>query len=177
MNTFRHALTATACCLALAACGKSGTTTVTTTANGTTTTSSTGAGGDASPADLGIKPGKWETTVQVSDLKMEGMPTMPSMPPAQKVTSCLTPEQARKGPAEVMKNAKADCVTNRSVFAGGRIDVDLSCKMPSGQIAIRSTGTFSPTEVVTDSEMTTSGAHAMSQKTHTVARRVGECTG
>ena len=177
MNTFRNALTATACCLALAACGKSGTTTVTTTANGTTTTSSTGTDGTASAADLGIKPGKWETTVQVTDFKMEGMPDMPSAPPAQKVTTCLTPEQASKGPAELMKNAKMDCVTNRSVYAGGRIDVDMSCKMPDGQIAMKSTGTFSPSEITTDSEMTTTGKHAMSQKTHTVARRVGECTG
>jgi len=176
MKTVHYALITATACLALTACGKTSTTTVTTTANGSTTVSG---GGDMSPASLGIKPGKWQTTVDVTDFKMTGGPAgMPAMPKPKPVTmtSCLTPEQANKGPAELLKNAKADCTATRNVYENGKMDVAMTCKTPSGTMTTKSTGTYSPTEMTSDAEIEMTGSMSMSQKVHTVAKRIGECS-
>jgi len=102
-------------------------------------------------------------------------PNMPK-PAPQTVTSCLTPEQANKGPGELLKNANADCTANRSVYADGKIDVDMTCKSQTGTMSVKSTGTYSPTELTSDAHIETTGAMSMSQTTHTVSKRVGDCT-
>jgi len=175
MRTVHTALITATACLALAACGKKESTTVTTTANGTTTVS----GSAMSAASLGLKPGKWQTTIEVTDLKMANPPAgMPAMPKPQPVTAttCMTPEQASKGPGELLKNVKADCMMTRNVYQGGKIDVAMTCKMPTGTMTSKSTGTYSPTEMTSDAEVEMTGRMSMSQKVHTVAKRVGECT-
>lgn len=176
MRTVHTALIAATACLALAACGKKESTTVTTTANGATTVSGTS---DMSAAALGIKPGKWQTTIEVTDLKMANAPAgMPAIPKPQPmtVTSCLTPEQASKGPGELLKNAKADCTATRNVYEGGKMDVAMTCKTPTGTMTTKSTGTYSPTEMTSDAEIEVTGQMSMTQKVHTSAKRIGDCT-
>jgi hypothetical protein len=180
MKTIHYALIGATACLALAGCNKKASETVTTTANGTTTVESSTGSAPLSAASLGIQPGKWQTTIEVTDLKMTGGPAgMPAMPkPApMTVTSCMTPEQASKGPGELLKNAKADCTATRNVYEGGKMDVVMTCKMPSGTMSTKTTGTYSPTEMTSDAEVSMSGAVSMTQKVHTVAKRIGECTG
>ena len=163
--------------LALAACGeKTSSTTITTnSATGTVTTS-----GDAPPsaAALGLQPGKWETKMEVTDLKMSGMPagmTVPK-PAPMTTTTCMTPEQASKGPGDLLKRANTDCTINSSTYAGGKIAMDMNCKMPTGTMAMKTTGTYTPTSMVTDAEVSMTGARSMTQKVHSEAHRVGECS-
>ena len=188
MRTVRIALITATAALALAGCGKKESTTVTTTANGSTTVTTTAGGttvtgntDSMSAAALGIKPGKWETTMTVTDVKIANAPAgMPAMPTPQPVThtSCLTPEQATKGPGEFMKNAKADCTSTRNVYDGGKIDVAMTCKLPGGTtMSTKANGTYSPTEMTSDAEVEMTGRMSMTQKIHTVAKRVGDCTG
>lgn len=162
--------------LALAACGeKTSSTTITTnSATGTVTTS-----GDAPPsaAALGLQPGKWETRMEVTDIKMSGMPagmTVPK-PAPMTTTTCMTPEQASKGPGDLLKRADTDCTINSSTYAGGKIAMDMNCKMPTGAMAMKTTGTYTPTSMVTDAEVSMTGKTSMTQKVHSEAHRVGEC--
>jgi hypothetical protein len=179
MKTIHYALIGATACLALAGCGKKESTTVTTTANGTTTVESSTGAAPMSAASLGLQPGKWTTTVEVTDLKMSGAPAgMPAIPkPApMTMTTCMTPEQASKGPGELLKNAKADCTMTRNVYEGGKIDVAMTCKMPTGTMTTKSTGTYSPTEMTSDADVEMSGKMSMTQKVHTTAKRIGECS-
>lgn len=172
----RSALLIATCACALAACQqKTGTTTITTNSQtGAVTTTGTGAG--AQP--LGLKPGQWEVKVQMSDLKMPSMPNAPSAPPAITSRTCITPEQAAKGPGDFLKQAKLDCTVTTSSFARGAIAAEMTCKMPgggAGEMHSKTTGTYTPTSMTTDAEVTMTGRVAMSQKVHTEAKRIGEC--
>jgi hypothetical protein len=161
--------------LTLAACDqKTGSTTVTSNAaTGEVKETETGAGS----AIAKLQPGKWEIKTQVSDLKMKDMPKgVSSTPPAQTNSICLTAEQAAKGPAELLKGAQSDCTVTSSTFAGGKVESELTCKMPGDMTMHSKTkGTFTETSFTTDQEMEMSGAHAMSQKVRTEGRRIGEC--
>lgn len=162
--------------LALTACGdqKTGSTTLTSnSATGEVVSSETGAGAETPK----LQPGKWEIRTQVSDLKMANMPAgMPANPPAQTNTICITPEQAAKGPEEMLKQSGADCTVASNSFAGGRMESDVSCKLPGDtQMTGKTTGTFTPTSFTTDQQMEMTGRTAMSQKVRIEGKRIGEC--
>lgn len=163
--------------LTLAACGqKTSSSTITTnSATGTVTTT-----GDAPPsaAALGLQPGKWETKVVVTDLKMSGMPAGMTVPKPEPVTTttCMTPEQASKGPGDLLKQANADCTINSSTYAGGKIAMDMNCKLPTGTMAMKTTGTYTATSMSSDAEVSMTGKASMTQKVHSEAHRVGACS-
>lgn len=163
--------------LALAACGQKSTTTVATDGNGTTTTNTTTSGIPTADT-LKLQPGEWETTIAITELKMTGLPAgmTPPKPEPTTVKTCLTPEQASKGPGDFLKQAGADCTATTSNYGGGKIDVAMTCKMPQGTLTTHSTGTYSPTEMTADAEASLTGQMSMTQKVHTTARRLGECT-
>ncbi len=163
--------------LLLAACDqKTGSTTVTSNAaTGEVTETQTGSGS----AITKLEPGKWEVKTQVSDLKMANMPKgVSSTPPAQTNSICLTAEQAAKGPAELLKQAQSDCTVESATFEGGKVESELTCKMPGDMTMHSKTkGSFTATSFTTDQEMEMTGAHPMSQKVHTEGRRIGACDG
>jgi hypothetical protein len=167
-------IAATAC--VLAGCQqKTGTTTVTTNSQtGEVTTSGTGAGAQA----VKLQPGEWEVKVQVNELKMASMPNAPATPPAITSKVCITPEQASKGPGDFLKQAKMDCTATTSSFAGGRITAEMTCKMPgggAGEMRSKTSGSYTPTSMTTDAEVSMTGPMTMSQKVHTEAKRIGDC--
>jgi hypothetical protein len=168
--------------LALAACGeKTSSTTITTNSEtGTVTTT-----GDTPPtaASLNMQPGKWETTITTLETKTSGLPAgmpagmTPPKPAPQTITACVTPDIASKGPGQMLKNAKADCTIKNNTYTGGKIASEASCKLPNGTMTVNTTGSYSPTEVTYDTESTMSaGPINATTKTHTVSRRVGECS-
>ena len=175
-----RALPLIALTVALAACAKPSrsTTTITTNADTGVTTATT-AGTPATAADLGIQPGKWETTTTVVDTKVEGAP--PGMPipprtPATTVTSCVTPDQARTNPSDMLGKVKANCTISNNVFAGGKIASQASCKLHNGTMTVTTSGTFSPTEINSEVEQVmTMGPMRMTSKTHMLSHRVGAC--
>jgi ABC-type Fe3+-hydroxamate transport system substrate-binding protein len=174
MRTTPLIVATAALALALAACGqKSGSTTTITTNSATGTVTTTG---DAPPsaASLGLQPGKWETKIEVTELKMSGM-TVPKPAPVT-TTTCMSPEQASKGPGELLKQAKADCTVNSSTYAGGKIAMEMNSKLPTGTMAMKTTGTYTATSMASDAEVSMTGKTSMTQKVHSEAHRVGECS-
>lgn len=169
--------------LALAACSQqsSKTTTTTSTADGnttaTTTTSETSTGSaPVTAAALGLQPGKWETTVTVTDMEMNGIHrSAPAGLNGNKVTSCVTPEMAIKGPDQLIKQAGIDCTTSNVTYADGKISGQRTCKTPMGEMTSVMTGTYSPTESVVDADATVTGRMTIKEKIHTEARRIGDC--
>lgn len=172
----RSALLIASAACALAACNqKTGSTTITTNSQtGEVTTTGTGGGAQS----IKLQPGEWEVKVQVSDLKMAEIAGAPSKPPAITSKTCITPEQASKGPGDFLKQAKLDCTATTSSFAGGTISAEMTCKMPgggAGEMRSKTTGSYTPTSMTTDAEVTMTGPMAMSQKVHTEAKRLGDC--
>lgn len=166
---------------ALAACSQQSSTTTTSanTADGntttTTTTTTSKSGIDVpSAASLGLQPGKWETKITVSEMVVNGT-KQPAPPTGQPVLSCLTPEMAAKGPGEMLKKGGADCTSTNTSYSGGKINAEMTCKLPTGTMSSVTTGTYSPTTISTDVDATVTGRMSMKQKIHTEARRVGDC--
>jgi hypothetical protein len=133
-----------------------------------------------------IQPGEWEVTVEMIDQKVTGgppgMPAMPKSPPVTTKT-CITPEQVNRpegmfsgGTGDLKKN----CIYDSFSMDDGKIDAKMHCTMPNGmKIEATNSGTFSSTELSSDSTSSVSGLPGgMSSSSHTkmTAKRVGECT-
>lgn len=175
--------------LALAACGQKTSTTTTFSTNSTTGTVTTSGDAPVTATSLGIQPGKWETTITTLDMTTTGEPAdmpkgmVPQKPGPRTIAACVTSEQASKGPGEMLqealgklKKAGIDCTITNQVSPGGKMESEGRCKLPSGMMTSRTTGTYTPTEISYDSESSRNmGPVTAVTKTHTVSRRVGDC--
>jgi hypothetical protein len=136
-----------------------------------------------------IRPGEWETSVEVTSLAIEGAPKgMPpglldQMKPARTVVkSCVSPQEAEKPRANMLAAQEAaNCSSSRAEFVGGRISVAMSCKQPGqpGSSDIKMSGRYDDNSYEMDGDMTVSGPQGMTMamKTHTTGRRLGDCKG
>ncbi len=159
--------------LPLAACGKSGEQ-----ANGNAaqkTSSSV-----PKPVALKLNPGLWETSV---DMTMTGLPAnVAAMMKGAKLTtrSCITEEQANRPSGEIFSGKQEKgCTYSDYDVSGGSIHGKMSCDGSSGR---------GPTSMVMDGHYggdsfdvtmrvdTKEAGQSVAMATHTVGRRVGECT-
>lgn len=144
-------------------------------------------GGAAGAAGVKLTPGEWETSTEIVDLKMEGLPAgvpqsaMDHMrPPRTTVKSCLTPEDAANPNARMLA-AQADsrCTSTRADMSGGQIDIAMSCPAPqgSGAMTMTMTGQYSDTSYEMNGDMVMEGPNGvhMTMKSHTTGRRIGDC--
>lgn len=149
-------------------------------ANGSAEAANASAPAPAAPI-LAMQPGKWESTVTITDLQIAGMPPGMDQPkPAPKTTSsCMTPEQAANGPARVTDKIKESfggkCDIAKSEVGGGTIAVSMTCQSPGGPLALTVNGTYSATSITTDAEARLTGKMSMTEKVHSEARRIGAC--
>jgi hypothetical protein len=139
--------------------------------------------GAVAPARL--QPGQWETTVEIAQVDMPGMPAAvrdqmkSSTTQKQSVTTCITPEQAAKPQADVLAgNTGGRCTYRNYAMAGGKIDATLVCAGPgNGETVQTISGTFTETAFSVTSDLKTAGGpgETMSMKSKTSGRRIGEC--
>jgi hypothetical protein len=132
-----------------------------------------------------IQPGEWQVTIDMVDQKITGgPPNMPAMPKPSPITTktCITPEQVNRPEGMFsggMDGLKKNCTYDSFAMADGKIDAKMHCTMPNGmKIAATNSGTFSATELSSDSNSTVTGLPGgMSSSSHTkmTAKRIGEC--
>jgi hypothetical protein len=149
----------------------------------------TGEGEDVDARAKGpkIKPGLWETSTQMSGMKMEGAAAgVPAgamnnaQMPKTTVRTCVTPEQAAN-PKGTMLAAQKDrnCDVKTMDWTAGHMKVVMICtgKDGSGTANINMRGTFNDTSYAMDGDMAMSGPEGMkmSMKTHTTGKYVGAC--
>ncbi len=166
--------------LALAACG-SGDVSVT----------------NASPEEVAAKvdaaggarfnPGEWETTVETISIDIPGLEgpmkdemTKLMLQKKQVGKNCVTPEQAKSPPAEVLAQSKGRCTYETFNMASGKIDGTLVCDADTGKMTMKISGTFSDDAFAIDNDMETTmpgGARTMKIKAKTSGRRLGDCPG
>ncbi|MBY8822325.1 DUF3617 domain-containing protein [Sphingomonas colocasiae] len=175
--------------LALAACGKS---------------NDGGANGQANAAEAGkpksieqvaeemksapkMKPGEWETSVQIVKFDMPDAPPQmkealqQSMAQANNSSkSCVTPEEAERDPSEFIKKGQGgECTYERFSFTGGKIDGKMTCtRGQQGTLEATMTGTINPELLDMTMTSTTNGAGMPGKVEMTMrmtSKRVGDC--
>jgi len=142
----------------------------------------------AEAGGTGFRPGKWETTVQTVSVDLPGLPpemkkqmTEAMLKKTETSTSCITEEQAKNPPAQVLAATQGKCKYDNFVMADGKIDGTLVCPMEGaggGEMKMRMTGTFDGESFVSENEMnaTTPGGPGMHIKAKTIGKRIGECS-
>lgn len=138
-----------------------------------------GAGAPAATAEL--RPGQWETRIEVLRMDMPNMPqgvTMPRQAPIT-VRSCLTPEQARRPSAGFMTGKEgAGCSYQNFSMSGGRIQGTVTCNQGGSTVRATIDGTFSAEsyQMETETQTQASGVN-VNTATRIAARRIGDCPG
>ena len=133
-----------------------------------------------------IQPGQWETTTQMTEVEIPGMPEAMAAQMREQMgnqrstqTHCITPEEAAN-PAGRMVNPGGDsqqCEFSESTFAGGVINVQGTCPSPTGgSIATSLEGTY--TETTMEGRIgaeVQGGPQNMRMSGTLTSRRIGDC--
>ena len=126
----------------------------------------------------GVQPGQWETKMTINTVDMPGAPPMVANMMRGRTTTinhCITPEQATKGPQEMMKNNKT-CTFTRYSVTGGRLSSEMVCKQGGGTTTATSSGSYTSTSFnATGRIVTTGGPMPMTMTSTTVGHRLGDC--
>ena len=172
----------TAAALALAACG-SGADKAGEGGNGSAA-GNAGGGSVGSASAVNLQPGEWEMTMNVVDVKVEGLPegVADSMKKegGKATRTCMTEEEA-KGPKADMftKDNPGNCRTEGFSWSGGRIQGKTICdgQGGAGKTQMTMDGRYSPQSIdMTMKSETDMMGKAMTMEMRLSGRRVGECT-
>ena len=136
-------------------------------------------GAAAGPATK-LNPGQWEITSEVSDITMAYKDVPPPDKAAMKTTisTCITPEQANRPPAEAFsgsKDGKTNCSYENFYMSRGRINASMNCP---GNTGINIDGNFTPDTMDMNMELATYQGTASDMKMNAklTGRRIGPCT-
>jgi hypothetical protein len=138
-------------------------------------------GGSAPSGTVELRPGQWETTVEVLRMDIPNMQgvTLPKQGPVT-VRSCLTPEQARRPNAGFMTGGRDQNGCNYESFsmAGGRVQGTVTCNREGSAIRSTINGTFSAEAYQMETEASVQ-ANGMTVNTanRVTGRRIGDCPG
>jgi hypothetical protein len=125
-----------------------------------------------------VQPGQWEIVTTVQSVEMPGAP--PQVAAMMKgrpirISQCISPADAAKGPQEMMKSSK-QCRFTRYSMAGGRLSSEMVCDQDGGgAITATSTGTFTPTAFTATGRTVMTGAQGMTMTATTIGKRIGAC--
>lgn len=135
-----------------------------------------------------LTPGQWETTVEIIDVKMEGLPEgapagmMNNMIGSKTtVKSCITREQAEKPNADFLAAQKnANCSYSSFDMTGGLIKAAMICKGKNqpGELKMSMTGKYGADSYEMNQETNMSGFQkgmGMAMKSKVTGRHVGDC--
>ncbi len=121
----------------------------------------------------GVTPGQWEIDVTVNSMESPSLPPAIAKMMAGKtvtVKHCLTPDEAQRGPQEMLKTGK-NCVFDSYSMVGGRLNSAMTC----GDTHAVTTGTFTATAFTASGKAQVGGSTPMTVASTSVGRRVGDC--
>lgn len=133
------------------------------------------------------QPGKYRASVEVLDISLPGAPPqvleqMNAMKSAGAQTReyCLTPDQADKGFAEMIRQANTDksCSFSKFDAQGGRIDAVMNCSRPgqgSGRMVMQGTGSKTASDMTMTMDIAAPGGNTMTMKMRSQQERIGDC--
>jgi len=124
-----------------------------------------------------MQPGQWEVTSNVVSADIPGAPprAAEAMRKPHVMRSCVTPEQAARGPLAVTKES-SNCRITRRAMGGGKMSAEMVCHQPGGGTMTATTsGSFTPVSFAMTTRMVMTGAQAMSVTSTATGKRVGAC--
>lgn len=140
---------------------------------------------DAGGSGIFVRPGKWESRVQIEEFELPGAPpeakaAMRNMHERTLVSeSCLTPEEAKRPKEDFFAGANKNCRYDRFTMGDGKIDAVMKCTGEGMAQTMAMQGTYSPEAYQMRMSMQAdAGAGPPGGMTMTMrvdARRVGEC--
>ncbi len=121
----------------------------------------------AADAKPNMKPGQWETTVQME------MPGMPMAMPPQTSSSCLTEKDMVPGAAQPGQ----ECKVTKQKLTGDTLEWSVECKDKSGAVSTMvGKGTYKGETFTGTMQMTMShGGAPMQMNAKMTGKRVGDC--
>lgn len=133
----------------------------------------------AAAAHAQVQPGQWESTVTVQSVDMPGAPPQVAAMMNGKTTRqtyCITPEQAAKGPQEMLKQSPS-CRFTKYSMTGGVLSTAMTCSQNGGTMTVEANGKYSPTSFSVTSTAVMSGKMSMRMTSASNGRRLGPCAG
>lgn len=130
-------------------------------------------------AQAQVQPGQWEATVTVQSIDMPGAPPQIAAMMKGKATRqsyCITPEQAAKGPQEMLKQ-NPSCHFTKYTMTAGVISTAMTCSQNGGTMTAQANGRYTPTSFNVSSTAVMSGKMSMRMTSTSSGRRVGPCAG
>ena len=132
----------------------------------------------AAGPSLPIQPGKWQSTVVITDMQSPNMP--PGVGAAMRahpttLTACVTAAQAANGPRAVLQGSNGKCHYTSFNATGGRFNSVMVCTFASSTMTVSSVGSYTATTLDVSGSSVTTGRMQVTSKSHTSARRIGGC--
>lgn len=139
-----------------------------------------------------LTPGQWSMTTEVVSVDLPGLPGQAAAMKDQMTKAlvgrqtvsenCVTPEQAKTPPAELLAGGDAgDCRFEKYAMSSGKMDAALACKPPAGgEMKMKMTGLFGGDDFALDTTMQVAApgmpdGKTMTIKTKMTGKRSGEC--
>lgn len=131
-----------------------------------------------------LKPGQWESTVEILSVDGAGMPPAAlAMMKGHKTTSrsCITPEQAERPNAALLAGRKDNrCSYQDWSMAGGRMHGTITCAGEGGRGKMTMTmdGSYGADSYDVSTQMASAGmpgGMSMTMKSHSTSKRIGDC--
>jgi hypothetical protein len=138
-------------------------------------------------ADVGamIKPGRWEGTMRIKEMKMPGLPPAAQAKLAaargdQKIISCVKPEDVKADKAAMFGNIGENCKYDHFAMGNGQISGTATCNSNGIKNTTTMSGTYSSDNYQMAIRSESAGKGPMQNVTMEMsmdAKRVGECRG
>jgi hypothetical protein len=139
---------------------------------------------EATKAEGFIRPGKWQSTVNIEQMTMPGMPPQAAeqmkkmLAQTQTTETCLTPEEAKQPRAKFF-GGNDQCRYDHFKMGRGKIDAEMHCTQNGSTQVMEMNGTYSGEAYTMQMTSTMEGGQSaanVSMKIKVDAKRVGECT-
>jgi hypothetical protein len=134
-------------------------------------------GPSAFAEEPGVEPGEWEIAVTVDAMDMQGAPgAVANLLVGKTATAhtCLTPEEARKGPKKLLESSK-DCVFDHYSMENGRVSGEMVCLKGDHEMRVLTEGRYTPTSFRATGKAVVAGDDPMKMDSTSVGKRVGDC--
>jgi hypothetical protein len=142
---------------------------------------------DARGGDSLVRPGKWESRVQIEEFNLPGAP--PSAAAAMRGINdrvhisevCLKPEDTKRPKEDFFAGSNKNCRYDHFNMGNGKIDAVMKCTEKGMSQVMAMEGTYGPNDYQMHMSMKAQGgpgpADGMTMKMRIDAKRVGACDG
>ena len=133
------------------------------------------------------EPGRYRASVEIVNVSMPGAPPEAreqfrkmQQAGAQSREYCLTPEQASRGFAEMVRQANSNdsCTFSRFDVDGGEIDAAMTCERPgqgTGRMTMKGVGTRTSSDMTMTMNVQPPNGQAITMEMRSWQERIGDC--